>query len=55
MNEPEKPIIQVLDSYKAAVKAKDVDAFVALYDQDVRVFDLWGVWSYQGVEAWREW
>lgn len=41
MNEPEKPVIQVLDAYKAAVAAKDVDAFVALYDQDVRVFDLW--------------
>jgi uncharacterized protein (TIGR02246 family) len=53
MNELEKPVIQVLDAYKAAVKAKDVDAFVALYDQDVLVFDLWGVWSYQGANAWR--
>ena len=53
MDEPERQIIQVLDSYKAAVAAKDVDAFVALYDQDVRVFDLWGEWSYQGIDAWR--
>ena len=48
-----EPITRVLDAYKAAVFAKDVDAFVALYDQDVVVFDLWGRWSYEGVEAWR--
>ena len=53
MNELEKPILQVLDSYKAAVTTKDVDAFVALYDQEVCVFDMWGEWSYKGVEAWR--
>ena len=47
------PIARVLDSYKAAVAAKDVEAFVALYDDDVRVFDLWGRWSYEGIDAWR--
>jgi ketosteroid isomerase-like protein len=47
-------ILQVLDSYKTAVFAKDLDAFVALYDQDVRVFDMWGRWSYDGIAAWRE-
>ena len=44
---------EVLDAYKAAVYAKDVDAFMALYDQDVRIFDLWGEWVYDGPEAWR--
>ncbi len=53
MNESEKPILRVVDAHKAAVFAKDVDAFVALYDQDVCVFDLWGAWSYNGVAAWR--
>jgi len=24
-----------------------------LYDPQVRVFDTWGVWSYEGVAAWR--
>ncbi len=33
---------------------KDVGAFVALYDQDVCVFDMWGEWSYNGTQAWRE-
>jgi uncharacterized protein (TIGR02246 family) len=53
MNEHEKTILQVLDAYKAAVNAKDVDTFVSLYDQDVVVFDMWGEWSYKGVVAWR--
>jgi uncharacterized protein (TIGR02246 family) len=53
MNELDQSILKVLDGYKSAVFSKDVDAFVALYDQDVRVFDMWGEWSYTGVEAWR--
>ena len=46
-------IAPVFAAYRDAVFAKDVDAFVALYDRDVRVFDLWGVWSYDGIDAWR--
>ncbi len=53
MNELEKAIMRVLDAYKSAVYAKDVDAFVGLYDHEVRVFDLWDKWSYNGIEAWR--
>jgi uncharacterized protein (TIGR02246 family) len=44
---------QVLEAYGAAVHAKDVDAFVALYDEDARVFDMWGRWSYDGSDALR--
>lgn len=44
----------VLTDYKAAVLAKDVDRFVALYAPDMRVFDMWGVWSYDGVAPWRD-
>ena len=39
---------QILESYATAVRAKDVDAFVALYADDVRNFDLWNAWSYDG-------
>ena len=53
MHVSEQPILAVLDAYKAAVFAKNVDAFVGLYDQDVQVFDLWGEWLYDGVDAWR--
>ena len=45
MNELEKPIMRVSDAYKTATFAKDVDAFVSLYDQDACVLDMWGEWS----------
>jgi uncharacterized protein (TIGR02246 family) len=47
------PIEAMLAEYAAAVRAKDVDRFVAIYASDVRVFDLWGRWSYDGAAAWR--
>jgi uncharacterized protein (TIGR02246 family) len=53
VSELEKPIMRIFDVYKTAVFAKDVDGFIALYDQNVCVFDMWGKWSYNGVEAWR--
>lgn len=46
-------IARVLGSYAAALEAKDVEALMRLYDPGVRVFDLWGVWSYEGVAPWR--
>jgi uncharacterized protein (TIGR02246 family) len=45
-------IEQLLEAYRTAVRAKDVDAFVAIYDDDVRIFDTWQ-WTYEGIEAWR--
>jgi len=53
MTENEQSVLQVLDAYQAAVNKKDVDGFVALYDQDVLIFDMWSEWSYQGLESWR--
>jgi len=44
---------EMLNAYAAAVRAKDVDAFVGLYADDVRNFDLWAEWSYDGKEALR--
>ena len=41
------------DAYAAAVRAKDAEAFLALYADDVRTFDLWSVWSYDGKDAYR--
>jgi uncharacterized protein (TIGR02246 family) len=43
-----------LQAYTDAVYAKDADAFVAVFDDDVRVFDMWGRWSHDGIEEWRE-
>lgn len=47
------PAESLLQSYAAAVRAKDVDALMALYAEDVRVFDAWDAWSYEGQAAWR--
>ena len=44
----------LLEAYREAVHAKDVDAFVAIFADDVRVFDMWGAWSHDGIDAWRE-
>jgi uncharacterized protein (TIGR02246 family) len=47
-------IHQVLEQYRAAVFNKDVAAFASLYDDDVRVFDMWGTWQQRGLAAWRQ-
>jgi ketosteroid isomerase-like protein len=47
-------IAPLLQAYAAAARTKDVDAFMRLYADDVRVFDAWGVWSYEGAPAWRK-
>jgi uncharacterized protein (TIGR02246 family) len=44
---------EILNAYAAAVRAKDVKAFLALYADDVRTFDLWNVWTYDGKPALR--
>lgn len=44
---------ELLDRYAGAAREKDVEAFLDLYADDVRSFDLWGVWSYDGKDALR--
>jgi len=44
----------LLEEYRDAVHAKDVDRFVAIFADDVRVFDMWGTWSHNGIDSWRE-
>jgi uncharacterized protein (TIGR02246 family) len=53
MNEMEKNIQILLDTYKKAVEDKDIDQLLSIYDPDVVVFDMWGNWEYQGLEAWK--
>jgi uncharacterized protein (TIGR02246 family) len=45
---------EMLEAYAAAVLAKDVDTFVGLYEDDIRTFDLWSVWAYDGKPEFRE-
>jgi uncharacterized protein (TIGR02246 family) len=53
MKSEEPSIAEVVESYRTSVYSKNIDAFVALYRDDVTVFDMWGRWSYDGAEAWR--
>ena len=53
MNDMDKAIAGVLKSYASAVFSKDVKTFMHLYDPNVRVFDAWGVWLYEGAAAWQ--
>ena len=53
MSDLQKSIDRILDSYRSAVLARDVEAFMRLYDPDVRVFDAWGVWIYASTAAWQ--
>jgi len=39
--------------YSEAVFQKDINSFLDLFDENVRVFDMWA-WCYDGLPAWRE-
>ena len=53
MTELDKDIARLLSTYESAVLKKDVQIFMRLYDPGVRVFDTWGLWVYEGSEAWQ--
>jgi len=48
-----KEIESLLETYKNAVFQKDVDAFVSIFHEQVRIFDMWE-WVYNGLGYWRE-
>jgi len=50
----EDPAAKVLSRYRTAVSNQDVEGVMALYADDVRVFDAWSVWAYEGAAAWRQ-
>ena len=43
----------LFDRYSAAADAKDVEGFLSLYAEDIRSFDMWGSWSYDGIAEYR--
>ncbi|CAN7150626.1 nuclear transport factor 2 family protein [Trinickia sp. LjRoot230] len=51
MSEMANDVVTVLERYRRAVLRKDVEGMMALYADDVRVFDTWGVWEYDGAAA----
>jgi ketosteroid isomerase-like protein len=48
------PVLEFTSKYKAAVYEKNAEIFASLYDKDVRVFDAWQVWSFDGIGAWKK-
>ena len=53
MNDIKRQVLTVLDTYKSAVRAKNVETLMHLYAPEARIFDAWGTWSYEGAAAWR--
>lgn len=53
MNDIDQTIGRLAGIYESAVYSKDVESFMAMYLSDVRISDLWDVWSYDGAAAWR--
>jgi ketosteroid isomerase-like protein len=53
MSALDKDIARIVGIYESAVFKKDVEAFMRLYEPSVRVYDAWGVWSYEGSDAWQ--
>jgi hypothetical protein len=47
-------LLRICDSYTHTVLEKNVAAFLGLYHPTSRVFDTWGAWSFEGVEARRK-
>jgi len=45
-------IESLFESYKNAVLHRDVEAFISIFDEDLRVFDMWE-WEYNGLAPWR--
>jgi uncharacterized protein (TIGR02246 family) len=54
MTQNSDPFLAALHGYAAAARARDLSAFLALYDDDVQVFDMWGKWQLRGRQAWQE-
>ena len=48
-----KEVESLFEAYKKAVLEKDVEAFISIFDEGVRVFDMWE-WVHDGIVPWRE-
>ncbi len=54
MSNADPRLLKICEAYTRAVREKNVAAFLGLYDPTARVFDTWGVWSYEGEAARRK-
>jgi ketosteroid isomerase-like protein len=53
VSDTNKQVLMALETYESAVLARDLDAFMCLYDPEVRIFDAWAEWMYEGAATWR--
>lgn len=53
MKDIDEAIAKLQQRYIAAVAGRNVKALIQLYDPKARVFDAWGVWEYDGADAWQ--
>jgi uncharacterized protein (TIGR02246 family) len=53
VSDADQPLRAALAAYQAAVLARDVEAFVSIYADDARIFELWGTWEHD-IASWRE-
>ena len=44
----------LFEIYKNSVFTKDIAAYSSIFDEKIRVFDMWEMWSCDGLEAWRD-
>jgi len=49
-----KEIEAIFETYRNAVFQKDVESFASIFDEKIRVFDMWAPWTIDGLAAWRE-
>jgi ketosteroid isomerase-like protein len=49
-----KEIESLFETYKNAVFQKDAEAYASIFDDEVRIFDMWMDWSSDGLAVWRE-
>ncbi|TGB00766.1 YybH family protein [Halobacillus salinus] len=45
---------EVLETYKQAVKEKDVEKLMSAYSPEIHIYDAWGNWELDGKAAWRD-
>lgn len=48
-----KTVQDVLDQYKLSVYNQDINLFMDLYDDSVRIFDSWNTWEIKSKSEWR--
>jgi len=54
LSDTDKALARIIETYRSAILAKDVEALMRLYDQKVRVFDAWGIWCYENAASWQQ-